>query len=264
MHNRILHVFLVLAVATGWMVGCSSGPSEEELAFQKFQADAGLVQQANTELQKIREDIEAAKTQAAELEAIAESKRSEEQAAQLAELTAQIEELGKTSEEAYNNVQAQLADLLNTGLNDYPEAPETATALKIYSDEALIVANDIVEKSGDYKKAMNHLTGAMGYYQDVGLEVYPALEERIAELDDWRFITKERYDAVKKGMTADEVKELVGIPYYANIQEDAQRGIETWLFKKREGGAAAIYFKMKTNKVYNKNFDAVKTKVVDD
>jgi len=40
--------------------------------------------------------------------------------------------------------------------------------------------------------------------------------------------------------------------------------VETWLYRKREGGAAGIYFKTTNNKVYNKNFEAVKIKVVED
>ncbi len=59
----------------------------------------------------------------------------------------------------------------------------------------------------------------------------------------------------------DEVKVVGGIPYYGNIQEDTKKGVETWLYKKREGGAAAIYFKTKTGKVYSTKFDAVKIKV---
>lgn len=262
MRIRILHIFLMLAVATGVSTGCNTGPSEEELALATFQEAAGLVQQANTTLQQLRTDLAGAQATVVEIEAISEKERTEEQTAQLEELTLQLDELTGTAEEAYNSLQSQLSDLLNTGLNEYPETPETATALKIYSDEALIVAQDIVVKAGDYKKAIDHLAGAKGYYDAIGLEVNPALVEQMATFDDWRFITKERYDAVKKGMTEDEVKELAGVPYYANIQEDEKRGIDTWLYKKREGGAAAIYFKVKTSKVYNKNFDAVKMKVV--
>jgi hypothetical protein len=87
--------------------------------------------------------------------------------------------------------------------------------------------------------------------------------DEIATLRDMRFITRERFDLVKKNMTMDEVKEIVGYPYYQNIQRNEKQGVETWLYRKKEGGAAAIYFKMKTSKMYNKNFEAVKLKVVE-
>ena len=87
--------------------------------------------------------------------------------------------------------------------------------------------------------------------------------DEIAALQQMRFITRERFDLVKKNMTMDEVKEIAGHPYYQNIQRNDKQGVETWLYRKREGGAAAVYFKMKTSKMYNKNFEAVKMKVVE-
>ena len=119
-------------------------------------------------------------------------------------------------------------------------------------------------KSGDYKKAMNQLDSASSYYDSIGLPPYQPLIDKMASLDEMRFITQERFDAVEKNMTMDEVKEIVGVPYYQNIQVDEKRKVETWLYRKREGGAAAIYFKTNNNKVYNKNFEAVKVKVVED
>jgi hypothetical protein len=79
-----------------------------------------------------------------------------------------------------------------------------------------------------------------------------------------RFINQERFDLIQKNMTMDEVKEIAGVPYYQNIQLDEKRGVETWLYRKEDGGAAAIYFKTKTTKSYDKKWDAVKTRVVSD
>ena len=70
-------------------------------------------------------------------------------------------------------------------------------------------------------------------------------------------------DMRRKNMTKEQVSEIAGTPYYQNIQLDEKRGVETWLYRKVDGGAAAFYFKMKTDKMYNKNFDAVKLKVVE-
>ena len=79
-----------------------------------------------------------------------------------------------------------------------------------------------------------------------------------------RFINQERFDLVKNNMTMDEVKEIAGVPYYQNIQLDEKRGVETWLYRKEDGGAAAIYFKTNNGKTYNKKWDAITTKVVTD
>ncbi len=39
----------------------------------------------------------------------------------------------------------------------------------IYADEAILVADDMVFKSGDYKKAVDHLSSAQGYFDAAGL-----------------------------------------------------------------------------------------------
>jgi hypothetical protein len=134
----------------------------------------------------------------------------------------------------------------------------------IYADEAILVADDMVAKAGDYKKAIDHLGNAESYFTAAGLTPYHPLVAKIAELDDWRFITKERFDEVEKGMTKEEVADTVGQVYYRNIQETPSKGVETWLYKKREGGAAAFYFKIKTQKVYDKNWDAVTVRAVEE
>ena len=151
----------------------------------------------------------------------------------------------------------RLADFLNIGINEYPGSQETADALLVYADEAILVADDMVAKSGDYKKAIDHLSTAEGYFNAAGLTPYHPLVAKIAELDDWRFITQERFDEVKKGMTKEAVVAAVGQVYFRNIQESQSKGVESWLYKKREGGAAAFYFKIKNGKVYDKNWEAV-------
>lgn len=253
---------LVLVALVGFSLGCNTGPSEEELKMAELQGQLTAINESYQELQTLRTDLETARTTVEEIEAVSERKRTDEQKAQLEELTAAIPEMEAKSEEVYGVVQDQLAGFLNVALNDYPQSPETAEALVIYSDEAIIVADEIVAKSGDYKKAINHLDGPRGYYKAIGVEVHPALELKIAELEEWRFINQERYDALEKGMTMDEVKATIGVPYYRNIQEDDKRGVETWLYQKKEGGAAAVYFKTKNKKMYSKKWDAIKTKVV--
>ncbi|RLE27336.1 MAG: hypothetical protein DRJ65_03155 [Acidobacteria bacterium] len=261
---RFLSVFLVFAALAGLTLGCGGGPSDEELALAELQVQLDTVKQTYQELQSLRGEIASAEATSAEIEAVVEKKRTDEQNAQLEELAAKIPGLVTQSETTYDNLQAQLVDFLNVGLNDHPQSAVTAEALVIYSDQAIIVSDDIVAKSGDYKKAIDRLGGAKGYYTAINAPVYPPIEEKIAELQDWRFITQERFDALSKGMTMDEVKATVGVPYHSNIQDDEKRGVQTWLYKKREGGAAAVYFKIKTGKMYSAKWDVIKTKVVTD
>jgi hypothetical protein len=262
--SRFLPYGIVFLVASGLILGCSSGPSEEELAQAAFEEQLTALQQQYEELTQSRADLAASEAKMVEIEEIRERDRTDEQKADLEALPATIEEQTAARDTAYDAVQATLADFLNIALNDFPEHPATAEGLNLYSDEAILIADDMVAKSGDYKKAINSLDSASSYYDSIGLPPYQPLIDKMAALDDIRFITQERFDLVKKNMTMDEVKESAGVPYYQNIQVDEKRKVETWLYRKREGGAAAIYFKTTNNKVYNKNFEAVKVKVVEE
>jgi hypothetical protein len=252
---------MVLVVIGAVLVGCSRGPSEEELKQAQLLEQFATIQQLSDTLQQARADLAAARAGIREIEAIAERRRTDEQKAQLEELTAQVGELTAAQDTPFEELQGTLAEFLNVALNEFPELPETSQALAIYSDEAILVTEDIVAKSGDYKKAIDHLYSAVSLFEQVGLEVYQPLSDRIAELDAWRFITEERFDAVTKNMTKEQVMAAAGVPYYQNIQVDEKRGVEMWLYRKREGGAAAISFRIKTGKVYHKNFDAITPKV---
>ncbi len=262
--SRFLPCGIVVLVVFGLLSGCSRGPSEEELALAALEAQLETMQQQYQDLQKARADIATAEATLAEIEAVRERDRSDEQKAQLEELPGQIEALQVAKDEAFEAVQATLADFLNVALNDFPDHPATVQGLNIYSDEAIMIADETVRMAGDYKKAISQLDAAASYYDSLDIPPYQPLVDKIKYFDDMRFITKERFDLVKKRMTMDEVKEVVGTPYYQNIQLDKKRGVETWLYRKREGGAAAVHFKTKDNKVYNTNFDAIKTKVVEE
>lgn len=260
--NRLSALCIALVAIAGLSQGCSRGPSEEELKLAAFQEQAAAMNQAYEDLLTLRAEIETAETTLAELQEIPENKLTDEQKLELEELAVKLETAAVESETAFEEVQGMVADLLNLGINEFPDSPETADALVIYADEAILVADDMVAKSGDYKKAIDHLANAESYFEAAGLSSYHPLVAKIAELDDWRFVTQERFDQVKKGMTKDEVAALVGQVYFRNIQESPNKGVETWLYKKREGGAAAFYFKIKTQKVYDKNWEAVAAQTV--
>ena len=254
---RFLSVCVVLVAVMGLVQGCSRGPSEEDLKLAAFQEPFAALEAGNNALVEMRAEIDVAEAALVELQAIPENKLTDEQKIELEEAQAGLESSAVAREAAFEEVQGLLADFLNVGINDYPESQETADALLIYADGAILVADDMVVKSGDYKKAIDHLRSAEGYFNAAGLTSYHPLVAKIAELDDWRFITQERFDAVKKGMTKEEVVAVVGQVYFRNIQESQEKGVESWLYKKREGGASAFYFKIKTGKVYDKNWEAV-------
>ena len=262
--HRIVSCFVGVIVTLGLVNGCSRGPTEEELKQAELAEQFATISQLYDTLVQTRAEAAAAVSSLAEIEAVAERERTDEQKAMLEELPARIEEFTSTQDATFEELQGNLAEYLNVALNEFPDSPDTARALEIYSKEALIVAHDIVEKTGDYSKAIDHLASAENLYHQTGLTPYQPLVDEIANLDDWRYITQERFDQVKKDMTKDQVEELVGVPYYQNIKVDEKRGVEMWLYRKREGGAAAISFRTKTGKVYHMNFDAVRPQVAEE
>ena len=255
--NRILSLCVVLVAVFGLVQGCSRGPSEEEIKLAAFQEQFAAVQQQYDALLNMRSEIEIAELALAELQAVPENKLTDEQKAEIEEVEGKLEASAVESEAVFEEVQGLIADLLNVGINEYPDSTQTADALMIYADEAILVAIDMVGQSGDYKKAIDHLSTAEGYFEAAGLTPYHPLVAQIGEFDDWRFINQERFVQVKKGMTMEEVVATVGQVYFRNIQEIPDRGVESWLYKKRGGGAAAFYFKIKTGKAYDKNWEAV-------
>jgi len=252
---------VLLAVAL-LVVGCSRGPSDEELALTALQTQLDEIRQVATTLKQARTDLEAKKASRAALEAVAENKRSAEQSQQLARLVAQIDQSTGTATLIYEDLQTRLQAFLTTALNDFPNAPMTAAGLVVYAEEAVLNAGETVTAAGDYAKAIETLETAKGYYDAIGLAPHQPLLDKLAELTSWRFITKERFDAVKKGMSPDQVKAIVGVPYFRNIKKDEAAGVTYWLYSKTEGGAAAIYFDKK-DKVYEMNWDAVRIRVAE-
>ncbi len=259
--NRFLSCSVIVVALLATSLACDSGPTEEELK-RAAQADKfGEIETCAKALKQARDELAAATASVAEIEAVAEAKRSDEQKQQLEELTAQIPALSTTVDETFEKEQDLLQTFLSAALNDFPDLPELEGALRIYSEEAIIGAETLVRESGNYKKALESLSNAVKNYDYAeAYEPCKPLLDKIAELENWRFVTPERFGEVKKGMTPDEVKEIVGPPYYLNIQEQ-KGGIKSWLYPHKEGGAAAVHFNKK-EKVYHMQFDAVKPKVV--
>jgi outer membrane protein assembly factor BamE (lipoprotein component of BamABCDE complex) len=82
----------------------------------------------------------------------------------------------------------------------------------------------------------------------------------MARYDEIRYLTKDRFDQIEKGMSQEEVTAITGVPYFRNRRTDEERGVQYWLFERRDGGVSAIYFDKKGN-VYSTKYDAVKPKI---
>ncbi|MCP4658533.1 MAG: hypothetical protein GY856_24230, partial [bacterium] len=135
-------------------------------------------------------------------------------------------------------------------------------AIDLKIDEDMVLAQGWIDEGGDYQRAINIYTDALRLDPE-----NQRLKEAIATAEELRHMTKERFDQVKKKMTQDEVRELLGQVKLRNIREYPEDNVVGWWFRKADGGAAAIYFKEKKKGdgewvVYEADFEALKQQVI--
>jgi hypothetical protein len=232
----------MLAVAVvALLVGCGGGKGSEKSTFNAA-AELTKVKAVHATLTTAHDDLDKARTALSAFHAKTKLNASEE--AEKAQLESRLKQAQSAFDAAYNDDQRALTDFLNVALNDMPNAPETREGLKLYSDEAVRNARDFIANSGDYGKALDLLHTAEGYFEAVSAPVPDDLKHEIDTATAMRYLAKDRFDKVKKGMTEDEVRAVTGTPFYANVREHEVRGqkITTWLFNRDDGAVAAIYF----------------------
>ncbi len=261
MRRRILVTMLIIPVMIGLNVGCGQAKKQQEKQQTQLQSQSLEITKSYEALVAARKKVADEKAALEELKKIRKHKLTAEQKQQLSQLPGQIKADEQDVANKYDDVQTKLATFLNFALNNAPKAPETAAALKIYSDEAINNAETAIREAGDYKKAIETLQTAVGYYESAGLTPYKLLKDKMKLYDQMQYITKDRFDAVKKGMTEDEVCQTAGYPYYMNKKHE--KGIDFWMYPRRDGGAAAIYFN-RHHTVYSKRWNAVKPQVKKD
>lgn len=259
MHSRNWFCCLVLVAALLAMAGCSGNGAEEGSATE-LTTMFTQIQTAYQTLQKTRSDLAGARAELEELEGMNERELTEEQSAKLDELPETIASLEDQEKAQYEGLQDLLSGFLTIALNEHPDNPTTLQGLEIYAAEALVTAEDHVQRAGDYNEALNVLRNAKRYFEAIDQPVYEPLSEAIKRYDEIRYLNKERFDQISKGMSQEEVMEIAGVPYFRNRRTDEERGVEYWLYERRDGGVSAIYFDKKKN-VYSTKFDAVKPKV---
>jgi hypothetical protein len=247
---------LILIGALGCAPKGEEGDSEARL-----QAYADL-QQAHEALKQKRQELA---DLGAQIAGGAEGLTVPEGSVQTAEQM--LEELQARSAALEAEITPAADDLMSrivTFINEDPwiageEKTETqAGAVRMKSAEDLVLALEFVEKGGDYKRAGDIIGRA--------LEIDPdnqELRDKLAWVEEMRYMTEERFGAVEIGMTEAQVRELIGSPNLNNVRS-FESGRVGWFFPRGQNttadGAAGVYFQPERGvlKVYEANFDAVK------
>ena len=214
---------------------------------QAEQAAAAEARKAEwTWLEGAKKDLDAKRGQLAGLEA---------QAAAGADVQAQIDPLHQEIDKAEEVFGGKLAAYINGDppVVGEPMKPEVLAAMRMKSDEDILIAREFIALGGDYRKAIDILNSSLQADPD-----NPKLKSALADAEAKRFMSKERFDAVKKGMTEAEVKAALGVPLARNVKHYPDKKITAWFYPKSESGdAAGIWFNDK-GLAYQVTFDAVK------
>lgn len=254
-HYRITVLFTALIMALILTIGCSNAPVEEE---------AGVNLELYSALKAKKADLDAKRLELPELEAqLAAMGDEEEQAEEKEALQTQIATLEAAIGTLVGEVGSEIVEFINSaGLLEGEEVPaEVKEAFAMKSSEDLVLAQEWIDKGGDYVKAIDIIKASL--LNDPDNE---ALKTALASAEANRFMSEERFAAAEKGMSPDEVRAVLGQVNLRNTKEFPDKGVTLWMYKREDGGAAAVWYRAnkKTDEleVYDVKYDYLVPKVV--
>jgi tetratricopeptide (TPR) repeat protein len=152
----------------------------------------------------------------------------------------------------------RLIDFINANPHVEGEKPSgrLLDAIRMKSDEDIALAHQFIRQGGDYRRAIEIYEAALAIDP-----ANPRLKEELDGARGHRYMTAGRFSQVKKGMTQDEVRELLGQPNVRDIRDFPERGITAWFYARdADGRAAAVWFSREKGgpyAVYTADFNAV-------
>lgn len=248
------------------MVACGpAGPSELEL---EQEAEWASLQEVKQALEEQRQKLADLRQQVAEAPAEAEGEEAEGEegvegegeaepmptaddvAALETEISGKAEDFG-----------GRLVSFLNNDpmIEGEPPTERQLAALHMKSTEDIALAQEWIDKGGDYKRAIDIYNNALRF--DPGNE---AVEAALALATENRYMSAERFEAAKKGMSEAEVRAALGQVNLHNIKPFPDRKVIAWFYPTADNGAAAaVWFREEkdgSNTVYGLNYEEVKPK----
>lgn len=151
----------------------------------------------------------------------------------------------------------RLVEFLNANppVQGEPASERQKAALRMKSDEDILLARQFIEQGGDYQRAIEIYKEALAV--DPG---NPRLREELARAQARRYMTRETFEQVKEGMGEEEVRAFLGQPNLHNVREYPDRGVVGWFYPKDSSGrAAAVWLHEEGGRatVYLLDFDAL-------
>lgn len=251
---------VLLAVATLAITGCGGDGTTK--GDQALEEEWAWLQESKQKLDSMRAERTALLLKLEEPAAIddEEAAADSDAAVEPVEPAVSPEELEaeifKLSDEFGQRLVGFINDPENAQVVGEPPSERQLAALRLKSSEDIVMAQEYIEKGGDYRRALNIFEEALRV--DPGNEdVLAALEQ--AKLDRW--MSEERFAPVEKGMSDKEVRYLLGQPLPSNIRPYPEKSVVAWFYPTSESrGAAGVYFNEDESgnlSVYQTKFDAI-------
>jgi hypothetical protein len=244
------------------LVSCGpSGPSEMELAQE---AEWSWLQEEKQSLDEQRQKLAELRQQVAEAPEEVEGEGAGEEEGEGETEPPPTEVDVEAMENAVASKAEEFGSRLVTFLNNDPmiegEPPteRQLAALHMKSDEDIALAQEWIDKGGDYKRAIDIYNNALRFDPD-----NEAVKQALAEAEANRYMSEERFGAAKKGMTEAEVRAVLGQVNLHNVKPFPDRKVVAWFYPTGDdGGAAAVWFREEKddNKVYRLNYEEVKSR----
>ncbi len=249
---------IALAVLIVGLSACSSGPTDEELAAQQAQESWAALESAKSALDEQR----------AEMVALGEQIRAgvdeaaEEGADTIETLQARADDLEQSIATGSEEMMAMIIEFINEqGMEVGVEPTDIQLgAIRMKTDEEIVIAREYISKAGDYGRAIDIFQTALGFDPD-----NEKLQAALAEAEANRYMTPERFGQVKKKMTQEEIRDLLGQVKRQLIREYEDDNAVAWFYEKEDTGAAGVFFReSKLGRgdwtVYHTDYDAIKQK----
>lgn len=123
-------------------------------------------------------------------------------------------------------------------LGTAPSSPALQAALHLKSDEDVDVAQEWIDRGGDYRRAIEILETQRHVDSD-----YPPLERALERARTMRYVTAERFSRLRPGMTRVEVRAALGPVNLRQVLRRPAERLEAWFYPKPGGGRAGVYFR---------------------
>lgn len=241
-----------LLVMTVGLVGCGGGGGDDDGAATNPEEWAWL-ESAKADLDAKRADLAEAR---ASLAAATDGEDVEGEGEEGAE--GEGEEGAEASEPATeamvmaleNEIDSQSEEFMTRLINHInslgmvegePLTPEQQKVIRMKSDEDIEVAQEWIEKGGDYRRAIDIYNMQLGLDPD-----YDRLKEALAYAEEMRYPSAEKFAEIEKGMTQSQVRDIIGPVNLHNRREYPDKNAIAWFYPKDPSlgslPPSAVYF----------------------